>query len=249
LTKIKLGGGQAHILHSTKWIEFMLATSTWRGGLPELATVSESVARALDARTRPVSIRKGTHLFGPDNPTESLLLLISGTIRVQQFSAAGRKIVLYRVTAGEGCILTNACLLAHEDCSAEGIAETDVEAGAILRTAFDELMATSPEFRALVFKSYSERVMDLFFVIEEVAFNRMDIRLAEKLADLRDRNDALHLTHNQLSIELGTARKVVSRQLQEFQRRGWVSLGREIVTLTDVAALKRLAETGRSGFR
>jgi CRP/FNR family transcriptional regulator len=36
---------------------------------------------------------------------------------------------------------------------------------------------------------------------------------------------------------------VISRQLAEFQRRGWVELGRGTVTILDRPALERLAES------
>ena len=222
----------------------MSTRTLWREKFPELARLPGPASRILEQRALPMTCRAGTQLFSPDTEAKSLLLLMSGTVRVQQLSDTGREIVLYRVHAGEGCILTAACLMAHEEYSAEGIAETDIEAVSIPQDAFDELMATSPEFRALVFKSYSDRITDLLFVIEEVAFKRVDIRLAEKLVELQDANGDLHLTHNQLSVELGTAREVISRQLAEFQRRGWVALKRGIVSLKDVAALGRLAKSG-----
>jgi CRP-like cAMP-binding protein len=60
----------------------------------------------------------------------------TGSVRVQQVSDTGREVFLYRVHAGESCVLTTACMLADEDYSAEGIAETEVEAVAIPRAVF-----------------------------------------------------------------------------------------------------------------
>jgi CRP/FNR family transcriptional regulator len=177
-------------------------------------------------------------IFGPGKAPENLILLLEGTVRVQEVSDTGREIVLYRVHAGESCVLTTACLLAYEDYAAEGIAETDVRAVAIPRTVFDELVATSAEFRRFVFSAYSRRITDLFLVIQEVAFGRVDMRLAHKLMELSGGADTIKATHQQLATELGTAREVVSRQLQEFHRRGWVTSQRGQVTITDPAALQ-----------
>jgi CRP/FNR family transcriptional regulator len=94
-----------------------------------------------------------------------------------------------------------------------------------------------------VFTAYSKRITDLFFVIEEIAFRRVDIRLAQKLLELGDGGDTVKLTHHQLATELGSAREVISRQLQEFQRRGWVTLARGAVHLLDRAGLRKLAES------
>ncbi|MEW9920949.1 Crp/Fnr family transcriptional regulator [Marimonas sp. MJW-29] len=196
----------------------------------------------LDKKAKSAKIAKGTVIFGPGNPAQNLLLLVKGTVRVQQLSEAGREIVLYRVHAGESCVLTTACLLAFEEYSAEGIAETDVEAILISRDDFDELVSVSKEFRAFVFEAYSRRITDLFLVIEEIAFKRMDIRVAQKLLELRGEDSTLHLTHQQLAVELGTAREVISRQLKEFERRNWLTLSRGVIELRDVEAIEALAE-------
>lgn len=221
----------------------MLMKHTWRAAFPGLAGISGTVSNLLDKQARTTRLTKGAVIFGPGHPAENLLLLVGGTVRVQQLSEAGREIVLYRVHSGESCVLTTACLLAFEDYSAEGIAETDVEAIMIPRDAFDELMSVSKEFRAFVFEAYSKRITDLFMVIEEIAFKRMDIRVAQKLLELQDAQSALHLTHQQLAIELGTAREVISRQLKEFERRGWLTLHRGEIKLRDVAAIDWLAQS------
>jgi CRP/FNR family transcriptional regulator, anaerobic regulatory protein len=156
-------------------------------------------------------------------------------------SEAGREIVLYRVEAGESCVLTTACLLAHENYSAEGIAETDVRAVAIPRAVFDDLVSRSVTFRNFIFAAYSKRITDLFQVIEDIAFQRVDIRLAQKLISLERGTGQIKATHQQMAAELGTAREVISRQLGEFQRRGWIRQSRGTIDLVDLAGLERLA--------
>ena len=116
--------------------------------------------------------------------------------------------------------------MGYEEYQAEGIAETDVEAVAVPRSTFDDLIARSAEFRRFVFTAFSVRITNLLKVIDEVAFSRIDIRLAQKLLDLSDAEGRVALTHQQLASELGTAREVISRQLHEFQRRKWISATR-----------------------
>ena len=221
----------------------MLNKPTWRDRFPGLGGLSPSVSELLDQTARTASFDQNTLIFGPGKPAENLLLMVSGTVRVQQLSEAGREIVLYRVHAGESCVLTTACLLAFEDYSAEGIAETDIEAILIPRDAFDQMMSASKEFRAFVFEAYAKRITDLFMVIEEIAFRRMDIRVAQRLLELQDTDGVLHLTHQQLAVELGTAREVISRQLKEFERRGWLNRSRGQIVLRDTPAIGRLAQS------
>ena len=213
----------------------------WINHFPGLAGLDHPIRDRLIEHSQIVSLPEGTVIFGPGKAPESLLLLLDGTVRVQQVGENGREIVLYRVQAGESCVLTTACLLAYEDYSAEGLAETDIQAVAIPRSVFDDLIARSAVFRRFVFTAYARRITDLFVVIEEVAFKRVDLRLAQKLLELGGGSGRVHLTHHQLATELGTAREVVSRQLHEFQRRGWVHGGRGEVALTDIPALRDFA--------
>jgi CRP/FNR family transcriptional regulator len=202
----------------------------------------EQVRKKLVDRSRVIEVSAGTHIFGPGNIPDNLLLLLDGTVRVSQTSEKGREIVLYRVEAGQSCVLTTACLLAHEAYAAEGVAETDIRAVSIPRAVFDELLTVSSQFRDFVFAAYARRITDLFRVIDDVAFGKIDVRLAERLIDLSGASNDLKVTHQQLATELGTAREVISRQLADFQKRGWVQQSRGHIFLSDPPALERLSD-------
>lgn len=211
----------------------------WTARFEGLSDLDGPIRAALLERAQVLAVPAGAHVFRPGEPAENMLLLLSGTVRVQQLAGNGREIVLYRVTPGETCILTTACLMSGEAYSAEGIAETEARAVAIPRAVFDAALAGSAAFRRLVFAAYAARIADLFLTIEDIAFRRVDIRLAAKLLELA-RDGRVGATHARLATELGSAREVVSRQLAEFQRRGWVELARGEVRLRDAAALAAL---------
>lgn len=213
----------------------------WIERFEGLSRLEPSVKATLLQESAVLKLPEATVIFGPGKSPEHLLLLLEGRVRVRQLSEGGREIVLYRVEAGQSCVLTTACLLAHEDYSAEGIAETGIRAAAIPRTVFDELVSRSVEFRNFIFTAYSKRITDLFLVIEEIAFRRLDIRLAQKLLELARGSDQVRATHQQLAAELGSAREVVSRQLGEFQRRGWIVQSRGRIDISDAAEITRLA--------
>lgn len=217
----------------------------WIERFPGLSRLQAETKQHLMQRSATITAPAGTILFGPGKSPENMLFLLEGTVRVQQVSETGHEIVLYRINAGESCVLTTACLLGYNDYSAEGIAETDVTAAAVPKSVFDDLVTQSKLFRTFVFAAFSKRITDLFLIIDEVAFQRIDVRLAHKLIDLTGPSNTLKITHQQLSVELGTAREVVSRQLQEFQRRGWISLSRGTVTLLDLEKLRELMERNR----
>lgn len=216
-------------------------TENWVDRFAGLSQLDPDIRQVLVTRSKVMTVPKGTVFFGPGKTPENLLLLLDGSVRVHQISENGREIVLYRVHAGESCVLTTACLLAYEDYSAEGIAETDVRAVAIPRQVFDDLVSQSKTFRTFIFTAYAKRITELFVVVEEIAFGRLDIRLAQKLLDLARGKAHVKATHQLLAAELGTAREVVSRQLQEFQRRGWIAQSRGDVEILNGASIAQLA--------
>ena len=219
----------------------MTNTTAWVERFPGLSRLKPDIKDLLLSRSEIVEVPQNTIIFGPGKSPENMLFLLDGTVRVQQVSETGHEIVLYRINAGQSCVLTTACLLAYDDYSAEGISETAVAAAAVPRAVFDDLVAQSKDFRDFVFAAFSKRITDLFLMIDEVAFQRLDVRLADKLITLSSGDDTIATTHQKLSVELGTAREVVSRQLQEFQRRGWIEQARGKVSLTNRTELMQLA--------
>ena len=212
---------------------------------PALRQLEETSVRILDRSSRVVNLPARAKAFEVGMQCDNYLMVASGRIRVQRVCESGREIVLYRVAGGETCVLTTACLLAHESYSAEAIAETDVSALAVPRACFDRLLAKSRRFRDFVFAAYASRITDLMLLVEEVAFGHIDIRMARRLLELSDCTGALSLTHQELAVELGTAREVVSRQLKEFERRGWIELERGRMDILDRTALNCLASDCR----
>lgn len=219
-------------------------TETWPDRFVGLSRLSPDLKRKLTQTARIRRIKAGTRIFGAGEEPQGMLFLIEGTVRVHQQGDNGRDIVLYRVTGGESCVMTTACLFTHHTYIAEGIAETDVVAAEIPRATFDALVSDSPQFRDFVLWAYSNRIVDLFRLIDDVVFGRMDLRIAERLVQLADENGEARLTHQELAAELGTAREVVSRQLHEFQKRGWIEQGRGRVRLLDADALAAFAASG-----
>ena len=218
-------------------------TENWIEQFQGLSSLDDEVKHAMTQKSQIISYAKNSVIFGSGKAPDHFLILLSGTVRVQQLSEAGREIVLYRVHAGQSCVLTTACLLAYEDYSAEGIAETEVKAAALPRAVFNQLIAQSDEFRRFVFSAYSRRMTDLFTVIEDIAFQRMDIRLAQKLLELGNEDAQVKSTHQKMAAELGTAREVISRLLQEFQRREWIAQSRGTIKLLNGGEIKKLAIT------
>lgn len=215
----------------------------WTERFQGTRNLPRAVRDRLLTAARTIRFNKGDEVFGPQNIPDNLLFLHEGTIRVSQSSDVGRDIVLYRVDAGESCVLTTACMLAEEAYNAEGHAETDVTSIVLPKPAFDRLVAEEPAFRNFVFAAYSRRLIDLLRVVDDVAFGKMDVRLAQRLLDLSKDLREIEATHQRLASELGTAREVISRILQDFQKRGMIAQSRGRIEMLDKPELMRIAES------
>ena len=179
----------------------------------------------------------GTLLFDDHQACEGFPFVVEGSIRVLKAAPNGRELPLYRVTPGETCVISSSCLLGQEDYNARGITEADTLLMLLPKAVFDELLA-EPAFRGFVFHLFAERIADLMQIIEEVAFHKLDQRLA---ALLLGKGRWLHTTHQQLADELGSVREIVSRLLKGFAAQGLVRLAREQIEILDPAGLRQLA--------
>lgn len=184
-------------------------------------------------------VRAGTILFDAHTPCGGFPLVLSGTVKVLQRYPNGRELPLYRVRPGESCLLSGSCLLGHSDYTASGIAETDVELLILPATDFHALIASDEAFRHHVFNLFGERLATLLSLVEAIAYQKLDQRLA---ALLLAKGDPVNATHQMLADELGSVREIVSRLLRSFEDRGWVDVARERIRIVDRAALAALAQ-------
>lgn len=183
------------------------------------------------------------NVFRRGDACRNYLVVIDGSVRVQALSASGREVVLYRVKNGQSCVITTSCLISQEDYPAEGITETETSALAISQGVFNEALTRSEAFRRFVFSNQGKRLSDLIRRIEEVAFGRVDARLARLLFDRgADSGGVVQATHQQLASELGTAREVISRQLKVFEKNSWIRVQRGSVEVLQSGALAKIWE-------
>lgn len=187
-------------------------------------------AQAL-SNQHPMFFQHGKVLFRAGESCAGLPLVVSGTVRVQMSGLSGNSIVLYRLEADDICPLSIGCLMTGDGFRAEAIVDEDAEVFMVAREVFHRLMEQSASFRRGIMESYGRRLNDLMLLVEEVAFRRMDERLAHWLEARADQG-TLAITHQELAVELGTAREVVSRLLKELERKGRLRLARGKIHLT-----------------
>jgi CRP/FNR family transcriptional regulator len=208
--------------------------------MTQFLTEAGALERLLGQARRSI-LPAGSVLFRPGDLCAQFLLLRSGAVRVFRVAASGREMALYRVRAGETCVMTTACLLASEAYAASGVVEEEAEALLLPAAQFEKLMAESAGFRALVFHNYAVRILDLMRRIEALCDVPVRARLAAEILGRGAAAGVARVTHQALADEIGTAREVVSRQLAAMEAAGLVRLARGRVEIGDVAGLRALA--------
>ena len=204
---------------------------------PVLAALPTAARQSLQQHAQVIGVAAGAVVFDELQACQGFPFVLSGSLRVVKAAPNGRELPLYRVTPGETCIISSACLLGHAPYNARGIAETETRLLLLPNADFQALLGEAA-FRDFIFQLFSERIADLMQLIEEVAFRKLDQRLA---ALLLGKGQRLHVTHQQLADELGSVREIVSRLLKGFAEQGLVALAREQVDILDPTGLRRVA--------
>ena len=198
--------------------------------------------------TAAVRLQAGGSFYREGDLCPSFALVGRGEIRVFKTSVTGREITLYHVQDGEPCLVNVLCVFLGRPAMASAIVEAPTDAVVVPAAVFREWVSAYDSVRRFVFETMAARVVDVMTLVEEVAFGKMDARLAQLLVRRFSMKGlalrVLSTTHEELAAELGTAREVVSRLLKEFERLGAIGLARGRVDLRDGALLQRLAESG-----
>jgi CRP/FNR family transcriptional regulator len=206
---------------------------------PVFTSLAPEVVAEVRRAVRRAPVHDGDVLFMPGSACQGFPLVLDGQIRVSSASPAGRELVLYRVPAGESCVVTAMCLGAARNYNATGTVERDGDLLVVPKRVFDLLLATAPAFRQFVFGLFAMRMTELMQRIDEVAFQRLDQRVAAWLLRNHDAAREVHATHQQIADELGSVREQVTRAIRQLEAAGLLRTARQCITLVDLDGLAR----------
>lgn len=193
------------------------------------------------AALKPMVVERRTVLFRPGDAPAGFVIVLSGRIGVYLIGKSGRELLLYAVTPGETCVQTTLGILGGEPYGGEAIAETDCVIVNVPLALFRHLMDASPTFRGYVFRAFASRLGDVMHLLEQVAFVRIEQRLAGALLERAGDADTVTATHQDLAAHIGSAREVVSRRLVAMADNGLIALERGHILVNDRAALEALS--------
>lgn len=200
---------------------------------PFLEIEQHPLLRRLLLNAKQAQMPAASKLLQPDSPCEHFIMLLSGRVRVFQQTSDVREVTLYRIEAGNVCVLSINGMLQQQCFGAFAETETPVEALLLTRDEFFQAMTASARFCEYVLLNTSNHFKDLLELTQTTVFESLDTRLICLLGRMArsQGSDKLHITHQEMARELGTSREVISRLLKGLERRGCISLARGVVKI------------------
>ena len=206
--------------------------------LPILGRADSQLAREFQQVASIAHIPTGRDIFVEGDRVDGIALMLSGVVRVYKIGETGREITLYRFGLGESCILTANAILSDKSFPAIASVEQDAEAVMIPTETFRDWVRRYDIWREFVFDLLSQRLSSMMEIVDAVAFQRMDVRVASWLLNQAKIQNPLRVTHQHIAAELGSSREVISRLLEDFVSTGLIRVGRGTVEILDFEGLK-----------
>lgn len=210
--------------------------------LPVLRHAGPDMSREFRETADLARLPSGRGLSAEGDRVDSIALLASGVVRVQKIAETGREITLFRFDRGESCILTANAILSGQAFPALATVDRDAEAVIVPAASLRDWVTRHDLWRTFVFDLLSQRLAGVMTIVDEVAFQRMDVRLASLLVSLSRAPNPIRLTHQELAAELGSSREVIRRWLADLACRGIVQLARGAVLVSGPASLRARAD-------
>lgn len=172
-------------------------------------------------------------------------LIINGAIRVYKLSDKGREATLYKLNSGDTCYLSMSCMLSHDSYPAFAEVLEPTTIAFIPSNVFNKYVYNTLEFQKYIFKNLYSKFNDVLGVLEEIAFERIDVRIAKYLlltSQKTNNSKFLYLTQEKIAQELGTSREVVSRMIADFKNKDILTSQRGKITILDFEKLNSVTK-------
>ena len=215
--------------------------SILHAGLPFWDKLDDTSKENLLRTSQRVTFERGNTIHN-GNECTGVILILSGSLRIYMISEEGKEITLYRLFAGDVCVLSASCVLDAITFDVFVDAEEKSECLIIGGCAFAELSEKNRDVKLFALETALTRFSEVMWVMQQILFMSMDKRLAIFLMDEISKNgsDTVNLTHEQIAKYMGSAREVVSRMLKYFATEGIISSSRGGITVLNKSRLRAL---------
>ena len=201
------------------------------GFLNELDGAEKQTLRAHSAIKK---LDKGQLMLGDNSRCAGIPFVLSGSIRLFRTSEGGKDITIYKVEAGELCVLAAVCSFANLEYDFTAEANENSVLSVLSVEGFNHLIKESLVFREFVFSSIADKLIMALNAIEFLKFDSIESRLKNYLGSVVDEDMVVAATHEAIARDIGSSREVVSRKLKELENQGFLELRRGKIKINKV---------------
>src|SRR5882757_3714498 len=193
------------------------------------------------------TLKRGATIFSKGDPGNSLVAVISGTVKISISSPDGRNAILNLIGAGE--IFGEIALLDGQPRSADCTANTNCELFIIDRREFIPFVRSQPTLAMKFIELLCARLRWTSDQVEQIILQNLPGRLASALLRLTEKHKpspgrTITVTQQEISEMVGMSRESINKQLRAWESRGWVRLEHGAIVVLDAGSLQALAEAG-----
>jgi len=179
-------------------------------------------------------LKKGHEILNENDECHQVLFLLSGEVEVYKLSVNGKQFRLYTIEEGESCVLNLSCILSENRYLAYARATTDISCVLVPQKEFLRIFNEEESLRTFVFRLISTRLIQITAKVEGMVLDTLENRLREWL--ISQGKETVHITHEELANQLGSAREVISRQLKKWEKEEKVRLYRGRIELINLSS-------------
>lgn len=189
------------------------------------------------------TVQRGDIVVHRGDAVSGAYFVLQGQLRVFLYGANGRETTLYHINPGDTCVLALNALFGDLLYPAWVEAEDATEIGILPGNAYRSLFSSEPTMQDLTIRALSSAVFGLMLSWEMRATQSVEKRLIGYLLLRACSEGIIRGTQAEIAAQVDTTREVVGRHMAQFSAQGLLKSGRGIVTLLDIPALNRIAQS------
>jgi CRP-like cAMP-binding protein len=197
------------------------------------------------------TLKRGAAIFSKGDPGNSMIAVITGTVKISVSSAEGRSAILNLIGPGE--IFGEMSVLDGQARSADATANTSCELFVIDRREFLPFVRSQPALAMKFIELLCTRLRWTSDQVEQVILQNLPGRLASALIRLTEKHKlspagrTIAVTQQEISEMVGMTRESINKQLRVWAARKWVRLEHGAIVVLDTEPLQALVEAGSEG--
>jgi len=195
-----------------------------------------------DSSLKTKKYEKGSMIHCHGETCIGMFRIKKGSVSLSVVSDEGKKVTFFRMGEGEICVLGAACILRPITFDVHLEAADNCVLEILNAQVMSSLMNTNPKVESYIYKMATEKLSGMVAAVQELLFYSIEKRIARFLwqESFRLASDTIVITHEEIAHYTGSAREVVTRELNKMAKNKVIALGRKSVEIIDKNALEQI---------